>query len=325
MQIPPKYEITPEMLSLIAKIDANREFIVTLNPPQLTIEKIHSISLLKSSLYSARIEGHQATFEELDEKEKNQLEIFNILKAIKYIKRKIKTNTKISKSIILKLHQLTMNGVASDAGKFRTEMSAIFNQAGIAIYLPPPPTRIDEYLLQLFEFINKKKEPFPLLSGFISHLIFEKIHPFLDGNGRVGRLLIDAIFQSNGYNFGIHIPVEEYIDAHKDGYYYALDIGLQKPDEYLLFMLEAFYEQTERTKELVLHEQKNIGLFVTPRQEEIYRIITDHKVVSLDFIKRRFLKVPERTIRYDLKKMSSAGLIVKIGKTRGVYYAVSRK
>lgn len=320
MQIPPKYEITPKTLGLISKIDASREFIISIKPPKVIIEKIHSASLLKSSLYSARIEGHTATFEELDEKKQEQLEIFNILKAIRYTKRHVKKNTKITKVFVSRVHALAMNGISGEAGRPRKETTAIFNKAGVAIYLPPPPIRIAEHLSQLFTFINGKQEQFPLVNAFISHLIFEKIHPFLDGNGRVGRLLIYAIFQSKGYDFGMHIPFEEYIDNHKQDYYYALDIGLQEPNEYLAFMLEAYYVQTEHLKKLLLTKQNSPAVLLPPRQEEIYKIISDHKTVSLDFIKRRFMKIPERTLRYDLKKMTDAGLIAKIGKTRGVYY-----
>ena len=61
-----------------------------------------------------------------------------------------------------------------------------------------------------------------------------------------------------------------------------------------------------------------------PRQQEIYHIIRDHRMVSFDFIKRRFVPVPERTLRYNLKKLADQGIIVKIGKTRGSLYAVKQ-
>lgn len=61
-----------------------------------------------------------------------------------------------------------------------------------------------------------------------------------------------------------------------------------------------------------------------PRQEEIYDIIRDHKMISLDIIKRRFLKVPSRTLRYDLKKLQDKGLVIKIGTTRGSVYTIRR-
>lgn len=325
MQIPPLYQITPEMISFIAKIDTNKEIISKSSPPTEIIDKIHRSSLLKSSLYSARIEGHTATLDELDEKRQEQLEIFNILKAIKYVDRQITDNNKLTVKTLTAIHALTLQGINSAAGKLRRETSAIFNQAGVAVYMPPPPVKITEYLQLLLDYMNSSKEPFPLINAFISHLIFEKIHPFLDGNGRVGRLLIYALFKSKGYNFGIHVPFEEYIDSHKQDYYYYLDIGLQQPNDYLLFMLKSYYEQTESVKRLLAEEQNNPNkLFLPPRQEEIYHIIKDHQTVSLDFIKRRFAKIPDRTLRYDLKRLVEQGHIVKIGRTRGAFYTLKK-
>lgn len=66
------------------------------------------------------------------------------------------------------------------------------------------------------------------------------------------------------------------------------------------------------------------NILLPPRQEEIYSIIKDHKIVSLDVIKRRFLKVPSRTLRYDLKKLQGNGLVIKIGATRGSVYTIRK-
>lgn len=81
------------------------------------------------------------------------------------------------------------------------------------------------------------------------------------------------------------------------------------------------------TLELTDFEQelaKKVQIFLPPRQEEIYSIIKDHKVVSFDMIRRRFLKVPERTLRYDLKKLSEKNVIEKTGETKGRYYRINK-
>ncbi len=321
MIFPPYYDIDEQLLSLISHIDANRIYISSLQPKKTIVEKIQQTSYLRSSLFSARIEGNRHTFEELDEHAEEQQEIFNILKGIQYITAQVQPGDRFNKQHLLTLHKLVTTGVAEQSGHFRKESSAIFNQAGIAIYVPPPPSEIQGYLKQLFAYINSQKEQFPLVRAFIAHLIFEKIHPFLDGNGRVGRLLIFSILQSKGYDFGLHVPFEEYLDNHRDQYYYHLDAGLQQANNYLLFMLTAFYEQTEAIKNTLHYElTKKEEVYLPPRQGEIYRIIQDQNMVSFDSIRRRFLKVPERTLRYDLKKLCDSGLVVKVGKTRGSFY-----
>ena len=100
---------------------------------------------------------------------------------------------------------------------------------------------------------------------------------------------------------------------------------MQNPNDYLLFMLGAFWQQTQTIKAQIEEElAKDQKVFLPPRQEEIYNIIRDHKVVSFDVIRRRFAKVPERTLRYDLKKLLDKGLIEKSGETRGRYYRVKK-
>lgn len=325
MKIPPEYQLIPEIFELLSKIEANRLFLSSLKTSPEIKEKIERQSLLKSSLYSARIEGNPLSFGDLDisSEERKKSEIFNILKAIKFINKNIKKKSKITKKLILNLHKIIFEKI-STGGFFRKEMGAIFNQAGVAVYVSPPPTEIDKLITLLLNYINSNKERFPLICAFISHLVFEKIHPFIDGNGRVGRLFVLAILKSKNFDFSLHIPFEEYLDEHKDEYYYFIDKGFGKTNDYLTFMLKSFLEETEKVKDLVLKKPKEKkALLLPPRQEEIYRIIKDHPLIPFDSIKRRFLKVPPRTLRYDLKKLVEKKLVVKIGKTKGSYYQIN--
>ena len=326
MKIPPDYKITPEILDLISKVDTNLMFLTSLKIPSEIKQKIQRISLLKSSLFSARIEGNPLTLEVVsksgNDQEKNR-EVFNILKANKFLEKTIKDNFKITKKFIYELHSLVMTGEPEKTKSFRTEMGAIFNQAGVAVYLSPPPTQIKSLIDQLVKYINSNLEKFPLVCALISHLIFEKIHPFIDGNGRVGRLLIFSILKSKNYGDGYLISFEKYLDDNKSDYYYYLDQGYKNSEDYLVFMLNAFLNESEELKKQIESAQNGKGTLLPPRQEEIYLIIKEHKLVSFDNIRRRFLKVPERTLRYDLKKLIDKGLTLKIGETRGSYYKIN--
>jgi len=325
MIIPPRYTITPEMLELISKIDSKRQLLQSLNPKPEIISKIQRVSLLKSSLYSARIEGNSLTWQNLEESEdnKDEKEISNIYQAIQYIDKELNKRLNLTTDTILALHKKVMNQLTPEAGHFRREMSAIFNQTGIAVYLPPPPNKVNELITQLINFINSDDEKFPIISALISHLIFEKIHPFMDGNGRVGRLLISTILLIKDFDFNINIPFEEYIDQNKKDYYYHLDVGMKDPNAYLLFILKAFNESAESIKQGVLNEiNQNNKVYLPPRQEELLLIIQEHRTVSFDFLHRRFLQIPKRTLRYDLQQLAKQNLIIKIGKTRGSFYTV---
>lgn len=203
-------------------------------------------------------------------------------------------------------------------------MGAIFNKEGRVVYLPPPPEKVPILIDDFFVYINSDKEKFPLINSFIAHLIFERIHPFLDGNGRVGRLLILSVCQAKGFNFNIHIPFEEGLEKNREEYYYQLDQGLKNTNNYLLFMLKIFWRAMTELKKTIDQESSKTEkkIYLPPRQEEIFNIIKDHRVGSFNFIKRRFLTVPSRTLRYDLKKLIDNKLIIKIGRTRGSFYRI---
>jgi len=325
MKIPPDYKISSDILSLVSKVDTNLMYLFSLTIPKELKQKIQRISLLKSSLFSARIEGNPLTLEvindgDVDNEKNNQ--VFNILKANKFLERKVKNNFKISKKFIYELHSLVITGEEGKTRNFRQEMGAIFNEDGVAVYLSPPPTQVTNLIDRLINYINSNQEKFPLICALVSHLIFEKIHPFIDGNGRVGRLLIFSILKAKGYSEGYLISFEKYLDENKSDYYYFLDLGLKNTEDYLVFMLNSFFKESEELKKQIQSAQNGKTLLLPPRQEEIYLIIKEHTVVSFDNIRRRFLKVPERTLRYDLKKLVDKGLTIKIGQTRGSYYKI---
>ncbi len=128
----------------------------------LTINNLQRQSLLKSSLFSAKIEGN--TLEEndlnhlnnLDSNLKERIEVENIVTAFNYVRKN--SDKRINKSFLLDLHKIVMKGLTADSGKLRIEPSAIFNQSGFPVYMPPPPSEIDNLLTGFFDYINSKKE-----------------------------------------------------------------------------------------------------------------------------------------------------------------------
>jgi len=322
MLIPPKYSLTPKISQLLSSIEASREVIDSIAIPPEVETNIRRQSILKSSLFSARIEGCNLTLDEFDRtpsSSQKKVEVFNILRAFNLIYAKEKKD--LSLKDILSFHQLVMEGLSEQAGKFRTETSAIFNPAGIAIYLPPPPKKIPSLLKRLLKLANSHKEPFVSLKACLVHYSFEKVHPFLDGNGRVGRLLMQKVLAQGGYGMKGLLAIEEYFDNHRHLYYRALGEPEREATGYLEFMLEAIEEVAKKAKELVLQKRKTDFLdFLLPRRAEIYQIIKDHQLINFDTLRRRFLSINERTLRYDLKKLQEAGLIRKRGTTKGAYY-----
>lgn len=327
MLIPPKYFLTPKITQLLQSIEASKEVINIVTIPPEIETNIRRQSILKSSLFSARIEGNPLNLEELPKrpsKDQRKLEIFNILKALNLIYQKRSKDLTVKQ--ILKLHQMVMSGLSEkgDLGMFRQEVGAIFNSAGIAVYLPPRPSKLSSLMNKLVNFINSSKEPFVPIRASLTHYSFEKIHPFLDGNGRVGRLIFQAVLQKGGYGMKGLLPIEEFLDNHRSEYYQSLEASEKEASEYLEFMLEALEQTALTAKQLVLEKQKVATEdYLLPRRAEILNIIKDQKLITFDTIRRRFMAVAERTLSYDLKKLQDAGLIRKRGTTKGVYYEAS--
>ena len=248
-------------------------------------------------------------------------EVFNILKALGYLRRR--ESKDFSLNDLLELHGITMKGLL-DAGSLRKEASATFNQAGIAVYLHPQPKDIRKNLDKLLKYMNSDKEKFVPIRAALAHYTFEKIHPFLDGNGRLGRLVLQKVLMHGGYGMKGLLAFEEYIDNHRSEYYRSLEEPEKDCTDYLAFMLEAVAKKSTEAKELVLaKKESSVEDYLLPRRSEIYSIIKDHKLVNFDTIKRRFARVNSRTLRYDLKKLQEKNLIKKRGATKGVYYEAS--
>lgn len=323
MEIPPKYRITQEMLSLITQIEAKKAILDNLPVSPSLINNLQRQSLLKSSLFSAKIEGNSLNLSDLDSLSssdsnlKERLEIENIISALNFVREN--PNKIINRDYILDLHRIIMKGLTADLGEIRKEPSAIFNQSGFPVYMPPPPSQLENLLERLINYVDSDKNENILIKAASIHLIFEKIHPFLDGNGRVGRLLYQALLAKGKYHFNWLLSLEEEINNKKEEYYVYLDKN--DATSFIEFSLGIVLTSANKTLEKLSKEnveEENL----LPRRQEILNLIKDHEFMTMDSIWRRFLMVSPRMIRYDLKQLEKGGFIVKIGTTRGAMYKV---
>lgn len=273
-------------------------------------------SLLSSALYSARIEGI------VYDTEVSKLAIQNLEHTYTWLYTQL-PNLDIDAGFIKTLHRKCLHNLRSDAGQLRVEQSAIFNSAGVAVYLTPPPSEI-KALLKSWQGYYSNLEYHPLVQAIIAHYQFEKIHPFVDGNGRVGRLIFTQQLRHSSFDFGGILTIEEEIDSTRSDYYYHLqneskDITLFV--EYFLDLIQA--SATKVLKQITQPDTTHKLHALLPRRQELLNIIQDHKVVSFDFLHRRFTGVPSSTLRYDLLSLQKSGYIKKLGVTRGALYSPS--
>lgn len=306
-----KWQITPRANQLLIELEATK-LIFNTTPTKPHLEpNLRRQSLLKSAVFSARVEGFSDTVYSPKRESQNLLSAYNFIYSEK-------TPRKLSLSLIRRFHRLVMKTKTS--GNWRSEPWAIFNQSGSVIYLAPPALEIAPLMDEYVEFVADLKEH-PAVSAALAQFIFEKIHPFADGNGRVGRLISSFLLEKGGFGFRGLAPFEEYIDEHRSIYYARLEPATDCTG-FIEFFLEA----------LVFQLKKDIGKFsqdrpelpedsLSPRRREILEIIRDHPHCNFDFLHRRFAAVNPKTLHYDLAKLMAAGFITKHGQTRGAVYS----
>lgn len=321
MKFPPTYTISIKAREFVEKLNAYKSTFALRNIDPSVLIHLRRKTLLKSSLYSARIEGNPLSLEEIStnasDADIHVQEVGNLV--FSYEKLPSTFVQEMSVTLLKQFHRWILSGISSGSGYFRSEESAIFNQAGIAVYLSPAPFNIPTLTSELCSYIVESKDPVPVVAA-VSHVWFEKIHPFLDGNGRVGRLLSSWILSRGGYDFSGLVSFEEYLDGHRSEYYFALGKETQDVSLFIDFYLEALHEQVVASFSNISGETLTQTSNLLPRRDEIYKTICDHGVVSFDFIRRRFLRVSERTLHYDLQQLIKERYITKIGSTRGVLY-----
>lgn len=328
MNIPPSYQLTKSILVLLSQFEANRAVIDSLSLPIAIEENFRRASLLGSSLFSARIEGNTLTesavsdFRDLTSKEKEHIEVSNLIRAIKYILEHYDGKKTITTAEILRWHKTAMQNILNEelVGIFRKGHEGIFDTAGNLIYHAPPPAQVSDLINRLIKYTNDDKKDVAPIRAILSHFIFEKIHPFVDGSGRIGRLLQYAILANNGYSMKGLVVVEKEIDDKRQHYYQAIETN--DATQFLELILELLVEASSKVKEKILASQSyQKEDLLAPRRREILEIIRDHRMISLDFLRRRFITVGPRLLSYDLKYLMDNGYISKIGKTRGALYA----
>jgi len=221
----PPFKITPSILrksqEISRELGALKGYKMTQAP--LKLRRTHNIRTIQASL---SIEGNTLSIDQmtdlLEDKRvigpfKDILEAKNAIHVYSDLK---KFNPLMTKNL-LKAHGILMTNLIEGQGKWRTGEVGIFKGKEIS-HVAPPAKRVPTLMEELFDFI-KNDQDFPwLLKACIFHYEFEFIHPFTDGNGRMGRLWQQLLLMKEDSVFEF-IPVEVLIKNHQDDYYKALE------------------------------------------------------------------------------------------------------
>ena len=309
-----KWTISPQTQKLLDEIDVIRKVFEKLPLSPETIKIIRRRSIINSAVSSAQIENIPSTILSPRKEGKNLESAYTWIYSSPAI-------PVLSVQIIKDLHSRTLKDISGSAGQYRSEPWGIFNQAGVEIHHPPLHTLLPVLMPKYVDYINRLTTH-PAISSAVGQFIFEKIHPFADGNGRTGRLISAYLLHKSGYGLGGLVPVERYIIEHRDWYYRALE-PTHNCTEFVDFFLESITMQANTALEEIKNPPSQTPENkLHPRRRELLETIRDHPECSFDFLRRRFINTNQVSLHRDLQYLQKHDLIQKLGDTRGVLYTV---
>ena len=244
----PPYDITPKILKLISSIsekigEVNANYLSRQSPQ---LRKQNRIKTIHSSL---QIEGNTLTEVQITALIENkrvvgpQKDILEVLNAIK-VYEKLDKYDFLSEKSFLKAHQVLMTGLISDAGKYRKQGVGIVKGTKLE-HVAPPYKNVPYLMKDLFKYL-KDSDELTLIRSCIFHYEIEFIHPFLDGNGRMGRLWQTLILMSE-YPIFEFLPFETLISKTQKEYYKSLAMSdkLGKSTSFIEYMLRVIDQSLE--------------------------------------------------------------------------------
>lgn len=299
-------------------------------------------AIRKEALLTSQIEGTQATLTDLFDDEAgikvintdDVEEVTNYIKAFQYVQENLKKEggLPISIRLLCNAHQLLMNGVRGN-GKQPGELRKSQNWIGSkkpsrAIFVPPPPEKVAKLLSDLEKFIHEDRDDFPpLVKIALVHAQFETIHPFLDGNGRLGRLLIAALVE---YYDLLPEPLM-YLSAHlkqNQSEYYRLLNGVRTEgdwESWIQFFLEGVIDSAITARKNIveistrIYADKNIVMSSSEaslNSLKLFDLLPTMPRFTIEKVKT-VLGVTYPTANAAVKNLIDLGLIIEItGQTR---------
>lgn len=312
----PPYDITPKILSYITSIsekigEVNANF---LNKPSPQLRKQNKIKTIHSSL---KIEGNTLTEEQITALLENKRvigpkkDVVEVINAIEIYENLNEYNPLDEKSF-LKAHKNLMNSLIENSGRYRNQGVGIVKGSKVE-HLAPPFENVPFLMKDLFKYL-KNKEEIELIKSCVFHYEMEFIHPFLDGNGRMGRLWQTLILMEK-YPVFEYLPFETIISKSQDKYYNALSESdkLGKSTKFVEYMLEVIdlsIGELLNFNNRNLTDKARLEYFVSTNQKEFTR--KDYMTVFKD--------ISSSTASRDLKKGIEMNLIEKVGENNKTRY-----
>ncbi len=277
--LPPKpsIELTEDMINLLIKANSQLAVLESIATRIPNVELFISMYVRKEALMSSQIEGTQATLEDVLDPmieantNRNVADVVNYIKATEFAIKRL-NELPLCNRLIKETHAVLMEGVRGQEkspGEFRRSQNWIGGQGSTlknARYIPPSPDDMIEAMSDLEKYINADDELDALIRAALIHYQFETIHPFLDGNGRVGRLLITLFLMEKKVLSTPALYISYFLKKNRVEYYDRMTEVRAKGnyEQWVTFFLRALLESAEDATatidELIALHDKNAAV-----------------------------------------------------------------
>jgi cell filamentation protein, protein adenylyltransferase len=344
----PIYSITNKILKNIGIVEAAREVID--HAPLLPYyeKEFQKDAMVRSVHHGTHIEGNELNLDQAERvmegqtvvaRERDIQEVINYRKVMEYIgELKVASGTlHVDEAFILKLHKMVVEKILPEEkwGTFRTTQVVVKNSlTGEITFTPPVALAVPGQVRDFIEFINNTSSDdiHPVLKSGVVHYELVRIHPFVDGNGRVSRALSTFILFQEGYDIRKFFSLEEYFDNNAEDYYHALQsVGKNNGDltEWLEYFTQGLAIELTKIKDKI--EKISVDIKIKERQGGTPILLSDRQLKIIEYIQKTgylqnnafsqlFPMVSEDTVLNELKYLIKHGLIKKTGKTKGAKY-----
>lgn len=314
----PPFNITDEILTLVAEISESIGGISALmadDLPHPMLRKQNRIRTIQSSL---AIENNSLTIDQVTAimEGKRVLgppnEILEVQGAMNAYDLLLTINP-LSEKDLLKAHKFMMHDLINTNGKYRVSGVGVFGEKG-CVHLAPPAERVPFLMKDLFDWIKSTKTH-PLISSCVFHYEFEFIHPFADGNGRMGRFWQTALLSKWKPIFA-WLPVETIVKSHQKEYYDAIAESDSQGNStiFVAFMLRCL-------KQAIDDVATPIATPIATPKDIIISLIKKNPKVTLSEMASA-LGINRRNTQNKINQMVAEGLIQRIGSPRSGYWEI---
>ena len=286
----PPYEITDEMLDLVSQIMENLGRLSGVNELE-KLPRLRRVSRIKSIHSSLAIENNTLSIEQVTDviDGKRVVGVQEDILAVKNAKQAYQQLDKVdpySIKDLLKIHKIMMENLVSEAGEIRTGQVGVYNEKGKVVHLAPPAEFVLAQLGQLFDWL-KNSSANMLIKSSVFHYEFEFIHPFRDGNGRMGRLWQTALLASWKPIFA-WIPIESVIKENQEEYYKSITYSTSegKSNIFILFMLNCL---NKAVIDLISNTKNHIN-HINNQLKTLLEVIEDYPQSAVELMQKLNLK-----------------------------------